>query len=185
MDLWRLSATELLDGYASGAFSCAEVVADVVAHVRFHNPSLNALVVDLGDEAPSRLGSRRREARGDAPGPLHVPATIKQNIDVSGQPTPNGLPALKDNVAPGRLGRDRQPAPRRRRVRRTHQRARALDAVHDRQPARGPHREPVASRGVAGRLLGRCGRSRRGLRTLHHGNDIGAACGCRPGATAS
>ena len=101
MDLWRLSATELLDGYASGAFSCAEVVADVVAHVRVHNPSLNALVVDLGDEAAVAAREPTRRGRGDAPGPLHgVPATIKQNIDVSGQPTPNGLPALKDNVAP-------------------------------------------------------------------------------------
>ena len=102
MDLWRLSATELLDGYARGAFSCAEVVADVVAHVHARNPSLNAIVVDLGEDAlhAARAADEAR-GRGEPLGPLHgVPATIKQNIDVAGQPTPNGLPALKDNVAP-------------------------------------------------------------------------------------
>jgi amidase len=103
MDLWRLSATELLDGYASGTFSCAEVLEDVLAHLRAHNPSLNAVVVDLGDEAAAAArAADDARVRGDSLGPLHgVPATIKQNIDVTGQPTPNGLPALKDNVAPG------------------------------------------------------------------------------------
>ena len=102
MELWRLSATELLDGYARGAFSCAEVVTDVVAHIRARNPTLNAIVVDLGDDAldAARAADDARQ-RGEPLGPLHgVPATIKQNIDVAGQPTPNGLPALKDNVAP-------------------------------------------------------------------------------------
>ena len=73
MDLWRLSATELLDGYASGAFSCVEVVADVVAHVRVHNPSLNALVVDLGDEAAVAAREPTTRARGDAPGSTVCP----------------------------------------------------------------------------------------------------------------
>ncbi len=103
MDLWRLPATELLDGYQHGRFSCAEVMADVVGRVRDVNPALNALVVDLGDEALRAAEAADRARAGGGPlGPLHgVPVTIKQNLDVEGQPTPNGLPALAGNIAPG------------------------------------------------------------------------------------
>ena len=103
MDLWRLSATELIDGYDRGDFSCVEVIADVVGRMRALNPQLNAVVVDLGDAA-QRSAERADEARADgqACGPLHgVPITIKQNLDVEGQPTPNGLRALAGNIAPG------------------------------------------------------------------------------------
>ena len=67
------------------------------------NPALNAVVVDLGDDAIATAeAADRAMAAGEPIGPWHgVPATIKQNIDVQGQPTPNGLPALADNIAPG------------------------------------------------------------------------------------
>lgn len=64
------------------------------------NPALNAVVEDLRDEALARaevLDSTPEAARG----PLHgVPVTIKINVDQTGHATSNGIPALKDLIAP-------------------------------------------------------------------------------------
>ena len=102
MDLWKCSATELIDGYERGDFTCAEVMADVVERIRAVNPQVNAIVVDLGDAATAAAqAADEARAAGEALGPLHgVPVTIKQNLDVEGQPTPNGLPALAGTIAP-------------------------------------------------------------------------------------
>ena len=102
MDLWKRSATELIDGYGRGDFTCAEVTADVVERIRAVNPQVNAIVVDLGDAAmAAAVAADEARAAGAPLGPLHgVPVTIKQNLDVEGQPTPNGLPALAGTIAP-------------------------------------------------------------------------------------
>jgi amidase len=102
MDLWQRSATELIDGYERGDFTCAEVTADVVGRIRAVNPQVNAIVVDLGDAAMAAAAAAdEARAAGAALGPLHgVPVTIKQNLDVEGQPTPNGLAALAGTIAP-------------------------------------------------------------------------------------
>ena len=77
-------------------------MADVVERIRAVNPQLNAIVVDLGDAAMAAAHAADEARAAGAPlGPLHgVPVTIKQNLDVEGQPTPNGLAALAGTIAP-------------------------------------------------------------------------------------
>jgi amidase len=93
---------EVADATRSGSISCREVTAAVVARMREANPPLNAITLDLGDNALAAAAKHdERRAAGEAPGPLFgVPVTIKDNIDVRGQRTPNGIPALVNVVAP-------------------------------------------------------------------------------------
>ena len=67
------------------------------------NPALNAVVVDLSEQAIERPAppTGRRRGHGRV-GKLHgVPVTIKINIDVEGQANSNGVIGFKDNIAPG------------------------------------------------------------------------------------
>src|SRR4029078_295452 len=66
------------------------------------NPRLNAVVVDLSEEAlkvakaTDNARSRKTELR-----PLHgVPITIKENVDYAGRPNPNGVAAQMNIIAP-------------------------------------------------------------------------------------
>ena len=73
------------------------------ARLHAANPALNAVVVDLTDQAlDAARAADRAQAAGAELGPLHgVPVTIKINIDVTGQANSNGVVGLKDNIAPG------------------------------------------------------------------------------------
>ena len=99
--LWQWSATEIAAATRSGAVSCREVAASAVERMRTVNPRLNAVTLDLGDTAlaaADALDARRR--RGDPPGPLFgVPITIKDNVEVRGQRTPNGVAGLAHIIA--------------------------------------------------------------------------------------
>src|SRR5262249_12383131 len=99
-ELWQRSAVETAEGIRQKTFSCREVMESVVARIRQKNKALNAIVYDYTDEA---LVEARRadEASTTARGPLHgVPVTIKENVDQRGKPTPNGLPAFQNVIAP-------------------------------------------------------------------------------------
>lgn len=102
MDLWQLGAAEVASRTRSGDLSAEDAVGAAVARMRAVNPALNAVVADLGDQAlvQARALDAARAA-GVPPGPLHgVPVTIKINVDQQGQVTSNGIPALKDWIAP-------------------------------------------------------------------------------------
>jgi amidase len=95
-ELWRHSAVELATAIAAREVSSREVVDAHLARIEAVNPSLNAIVRVLADEAADRA-----LAAGDSVGPLHgVPITVKENIDLAGTATTNGVPAFKDAVAP-------------------------------------------------------------------------------------
>lgn len=100
--LWTRSAGELAGGIAAGSWSAVEVVQAHLARIAEVNDGLNAVVRVLSDEALA--GARAADEavrRGDALGPLHgVPVTIKENVDVEGLPTPEGVTALAEPLAP-------------------------------------------------------------------------------------
>ena len=86
MELWKLSATEMLAGYASGEISPVDVMKSVLARSEQLNPVLNALY-DLQPEKAmaEALESDARWKAGQPKGPLDgVPAVIKDSIDVAG-----------------------------------------------------------------------------------------------------
>lgn len=101
--LWQLSATDLAAQTRTGAVTAEAAVGATVARMRAVNPGLNAVVTDLGDQALERARDLDRARAGGAePGALHgVPVTIKINVDQKGQASSNGIPALKDLIAPG------------------------------------------------------------------------------------
>ncbi|MGV6849616.1 MAG: amidase [Marinibacterium sp.] len=100
--LWQWTAAETAARTRSGDISAEEAVRAAVERMHAVNPPLNAVVEDLGDAAMIRardLDTAR--ARGRAPGPLFgVPVTIKINVDQAGHATSNGIPALRDFIAP-------------------------------------------------------------------------------------
>ena len=100
--LWQANAVEIAAGIAEKRFSCSEVMSSVVDRIREVNPKLNAIVIDLTDQALAEAAAADRElATGVEPGPLFgVPVTIKVNIDQEGQPTTNGLAAFANLIAP-------------------------------------------------------------------------------------
>lgn len=95
-DLWRMSATDLAEAIRSREISSQEVVEAHLRRIEEVNPSINAVVVVLGDEAlEAAKAADRATASGSNLPPLHgVPFTIKENIDLVGTPTTNGVQAL-------------------------------------------------------------------------------------------
>ena len=101
-DLFRCSARTLADLIARREVSSAEVVEAHLGRIAEVNPRLNAIVRVLPDEArAAALAADAALAAGEPVGPLHgVPITVKENIDVAGLPTTQGVAALANVVAP-------------------------------------------------------------------------------------
>ena len=99
--LWQLSANDLASGIREKKFSSREVVSSVLERIAAKNPELNAITVEFPEEALSAADAADEAiAAGQTLGPLHgVPVTIKENIDVAGQATPNGVPAFEGLIA--------------------------------------------------------------------------------------
>jgi amidase len=99
---WQWSAVETAAAIRSGAISAVETVEAHLERMRAVNPKLNAVVVDLGEEAlKAAHAADKQRAKGGQLGLLHgVPITIKENVDYEGRPNFNGVPANKDLIAP-------------------------------------------------------------------------------------
>lgn len=101
MTLWRLSAIELSRGLAWGDFSSEEVVRSFLARHAEVGARSRAFVVTTHEEAVEearRLDAER--ARGEVRGPLHgLPLSVKENIDLAGQPSTLGLRGLAGHRA--------------------------------------------------------------------------------------
>ncbi len=101
-ELWGKGAVELAAMIRGGEVSSREVVQAHLDRVQAVNPSLNAIVRLLPDQALQAADvADRAIAEGAAVGPLHgVPFTIKENIDVAGTATTQAVPALAEAVSP-------------------------------------------------------------------------------------
>ncbi len=100
-EIVTLTATELSRRVRGGELSAAEVVDAHLERIAEVNPAVNALVdvFNLSARALATEADRRR-AVGAELGPLHgVPVTVKMNIDVEGEPTTWGVPALAGQIA--------------------------------------------------------------------------------------
>ena len=100
-EIWTWDATRMAEAIARREISSREAVAACLARMAGVNPRLNAVTVDLGDEALAAADrADAAVARGGALGPLHgVPIAIKENVDQIGCATTNGVVAFRDLVA--------------------------------------------------------------------------------------
>src|SRR5215468_6569846 len=176
--LWQSNAVDIAAGIAERRVSCSEVMLSVVDRIREVNPNLNAIVIDLTDQALAEAAAADRAlATGAGPGPLFgVPVTIKVNIDQEGQPTTNGLAAFANFIAP-----DDSPLVRNLRragaiiVGRTNtpelsMRVTTVNPLHGRtHNPWHPDASPGGSSGGAGVAAAA------GFGPIHHGNDIGGS----------
>ncbi len=98
--LWQLPATELARLIKSKSVSAVEVTQSVLSRLDQVNPSINAVVTEMPDEALTMAASvDELVAKGETVGPLAgIPVTIKMNVDQIGHANTNGLKILKDNV---------------------------------------------------------------------------------------
>ncbi len=95
-ELWQFSARELAETIRTGGASSREVLHAHFARVDAVNGHLTAVVRRLDDEAFAAADAADAAvAAGDELGLLHgVPCSIKENIDVAGTPTTQGVVAF-------------------------------------------------------------------------------------------
>ncbi|MGE5131490.1 MAG: amidase [Gemmatimonadota bacterium] len=97
-ELWRLSATELAEAIRAGQASSAEAVEAHLRRIEAVNPAVNAITAVLAEQAlAAAKAADLLTAAGAGLPPLHgVPFTVKENIDLAGAPTTQGLKAFAD-----------------------------------------------------------------------------------------
>ncbi len=176
--LWQWSACDLAAAIRTKDLSCVEVTQAAVAHMRDANPPLNAVTVDSGDQAIEDAKKADAIAASNvALGPLHgVPITIKENVDVKGQATPNGVKAFENLIAPAD-----SPITRHLKeagaiiIGRTNTPEFSFRAFTD-NPLRGLTKNPWDETITCGGSSGGAGSSvAAGIGAIGHGNDIGGS----------
>ncbi len=102
-DLWRMSATDLATVIRSGQASSREVLEAHLRRIEAVDPSVNAVTAVLGEQAlAAAKAADQATAGGGELRPLHgVPFTVKENIDLAGTPTTQGIKAFAGAI-PGR-----------------------------------------------------------------------------------
>lgn len=102
-ELWRKSALELASDIRSGKATSREVLEAHLERVEAVNSHVNAVVRVMADDARAAADAADAAVkRGDALGALHgVPLSVKENIDIAGLPTTQGIPLLAEAIPPG------------------------------------------------------------------------------------
>lgn len=100
-ELWRLGAADLAQAIRERQVSSREVMQAHLERIDIVNSRVNALTVVLRQEAlQAAEAADKAVSEGTQLGPLHgVPITIKENIDLAGSATTQGLAALRDAIA--------------------------------------------------------------------------------------
>ena len=94
------SATELAELIRSKKVSSKEVIEAHLARIEEVNPQDNAVTLILGESALIEAEKADASSEEERNRPLHgVPFTVKENIDLMGTPTTDGVPSRK-NVMP-------------------------------------------------------------------------------------
>lgn len=98
--LWKLPAYRLSQLINTREVSAVEVTRSVLKRIDQVNPSINAVVTEMPDEALEMAKNIDHQInRGHSPGLLAgIPVTIKSNVDQIGHCNTNGLQLLKDNL---------------------------------------------------------------------------------------
>lgn len=101
-EVWRLGAGGLAEAIRAKRLSCREVIDAHLDRIAAVNPAVNAVTVVLADQArAAATAADAAIAAGSAIGPLHgVPFTVKENIDLAGSATTQGLPAFAEAISP-------------------------------------------------------------------------------------
>ena len=101
-ELWRTGASELAAMIRKREVTSREVVDAHLQRIDATNDAINAVTVTLVESALAAADRADRElASGAEPPPLHgVPFTVKENIDLAGSSTTQGLVAM-EHVDPG------------------------------------------------------------------------------------
>ena len=95
--LLKKSGQELSELIKGKAVSSVEVIEAHLERIRAINPYLNAVTLPLEESALEAAEKADNGTDLERRRPLHgVPFTIKENIDVLGTPTTNGLPILAE-----------------------------------------------------------------------------------------
>src|SRR5947209_18696698 len=96
--LWGMGAAQLALAIRQKRVSSREVVTDHLGRIEARSRRLNAIPRLLGEEALAAADSAdKKVAAGEPTGPLHgVPFTVKENIDVAGSATTQGVSALAE-----------------------------------------------------------------------------------------
>lgn len=100
--VWRMGASEIASAIRDRQLKSRETVEAHLARIAEVNPKLNAITVVLADDALRAADAADAAvAAGDALGPLHgVPFTVKENIDLAGSATTQGIVAMEHAVPP-------------------------------------------------------------------------------------
>ena len=88
---WRLSAAELLDGYAQRNFSPVEVLHELYERVDRLNPALSAFLALNTDDALAAAQTAEDVwmSSGEKPALCGVPVSIKDSIEMEGSKVPS------------------------------------------------------------------------------------------------
>lgn len=177
-ELWKMGAVEAAAAIHDTEIKPTELVGAVIDRAEEINPHLNAIVLEHYDRA-RELAAEADDAvaSGAELGPLHgVPVTIKHNVDVAGDPNPNGVPAFSDLMATENaplvdrlteagaivIGRTNTPE--------FSMRATTDNPLHGR--TYNPWGDDISPGGSSGGAGAACAA---GIGPLHHGNDIGGS----------
>jgi amidase len=100
-ELTRLGAAEAARLLRARELSSVELVDALLARIEAVNPHVNAIRVVLAEQArDAALAADRRLATAAPAGPLDgIPFTVKENVDVAGTATTQGVAALADALA--------------------------------------------------------------------------------------